>query len=173
MARVLGNHWPAGELYDQAIMGARKNRYIQEESLANELAARFYLNCGRKKIAQTYLIDAYYCYLNWGAKSKLIDLEISYPELLAPVIKPRTIITEETNFMTKIMDSNKNVSAILDLETVTKASLAITSEIKIDKLLGTLLNVIIENTGAKKAALVLKKESNLFTVVQENQKIVS
>ncbi|MGC8453003.1 MAG: trifunctional serine/threonine-protein kinase/ATP-binding protein/sensor histidine kinase [Cylindrospermopsis raciborskii] len=169
MARVLGNHWQAGELYDQAIMGARKNRYIQEEALANELAARFYLNCGRKKIAQTYLIDSYYCYLNWGAKSKVIDLEISYPELLAPVIKPRTIITEETNFMTKIMDSNKNISAILDLETVTKASLAISSEIKIDKLLGTLLNVIIENTGAKKAALVLKKESNLFTVVQENQ----
>ncbi|QNP28112.1 trifunctional serine/threonine-protein kinase/ATP-binding protein/sensor histidine kinase [Cylindrospermopsis curvispora] len=169
MARVLSNHWQAGELYDQAIMGARKNRYIQEEALANELAARFYLNCGRNKIAQTYLIDAYYCYVNWGAKSKVIDLEISYPELLAPVIKPSTIIAEETNFMTKIMDSNKNVSAILDLETVTKASLAISSEIKIDKLLGTLLNVIVENTGAKKAALILKQESNLFTVVRENQ----
>jgi signal transduction histidine kinase len=58
------------------------------------------------------------------------------------------------------------VSALLDLETVTKASLAIASEIQIDKLLYTLMQVISENVAANKSALILQKEGNLILVAQ-------
>jgi signal transduction histidine kinase len=162
------------ELYDQAIVGAKENKYIQEEALANELAAQFYLDCGKTKIAQTYLIDAYYGYVNWGAKAKVENLEKCHPQLLAPILKQKEIETEEPDLISKIIfdSSNKSVSAILDLETVTKASLAISSEIKIDKLLHTLLDVIVENIGAKKAVLILQREGKLFIAAQylENQK---
>ncbi|GCL37305.1 serine/threonine kinase with two-component sensor domain protein [Sphaerospermopsis reniformis] len=173
--RVLGNNWQAMELYDQAIAGAKENKYIQEEAIANELAAQFYLESGKIKIAQTYLIDAYYCYVNWGAKAKVEDLEITYPQLLIPILKQKSIDSEEPNLISKLISdsSNSSVSAILDLETVTKASLAISSEIKIEKLLHTLLDVIVENTGAKKAVFILQQEGNLFVVPQyrENQKV--
>ena len=173
--RVLGNNWQAMELYDQAIAGAKENKYIQEEAIANELAAQFYLESGKIKIAQTYLIDAYYCYVNWGAKAKVEDLEITYPQLLIPILKQKSIDSEEPNLISKLISdsSNSSVSAILDLETVTKASLAISSEIKIEKLLQTLLDVIVENTGAKKAVFILQQEGNLFVVPQyrENQKV--
>ncbi|WP_413175128.1 AAA family ATPase [Anabaena azotica] len=167
-ARVLGNNWEAMELYDIAISGAKQNKYIQEEALANELAADFYLGYGRNKVAQIYLIDAYYCYLNWGAKAKVEDLERLYPQLLEPILKQKAIESEEPALISKIISDSSNigVSAILDLETVTKASLAISSEIKIDKLLHTLLEVMVENIGAKKAAFILQKENKLIIVAE-------
>jgi predicted ATPase len=81
--RVLGKKLEAMELYDKAIAGAKENEYIQEEALANELAAKFYLSLGRKKVAQAYMIDAYYCYSHWGAKAKVKDLEERYPQAVS------------------------------------------------------------------------------------------
>ncbi|QZZ20987.1 hypothetical protein J5X98_00260 [Leptothermofonsia sichuanensis E412] len=66
-ARVLGDKLAAMELYDRAIAGANAQQFIQEEALAYELAARFYLNWGRAEIARTYLAKAHNCYIRWGA----------------------------------------------------------------------------------------------------------
>ncbi len=85
--RVKGEYLEAMDNYDRAIDLARENEYINEEALANELAARFYLECGKRKIAQIYLTDAYYCYLRWGAKAKVEDLAKCYPQLLAPILQ--------------------------------------------------------------------------------------
>ncbi|QFS50303.1 PAS domain S-box protein [Nostoc sphaeroides CCNUC1] len=49
-ARVLGQVLEAEEFYEQAIAGASENKFIQEEALAYELAAKFYLERGRLKI---------------------------------------------------------------------------------------------------------------------------
>jgi hypothetical protein len=136
-ARVLGNNWQAIELYDQAIAGAKEHKYLHEEALANELAAKFYLSFDKEKIAKTYLIDAYYCYANWGARAKIESLETTYSHLLEPIInqtKTKLTAGEVSTLISK--PSLTGVSALLDLETVTKASLAIASEIQIDKLLG-------------------------------------
>ena len=62
---VLGQTAEAMELYDRAITGAKANEYVNEEALACELAAKFYLSLGREKIARLYMIDAYYCYVRW------------------------------------------------------------------------------------------------------------
>ncbi|MBO1066947.1 MULTISPECIES: ATP-binding sensor histidine kinase [Nostocales] len=166
-ARVLGNNWQAMELYDQAITGAKENKYLHEEALANELAAKFYLSVNKEKIAKTYLIDAYYCYANWGAKAKIQHLEKTYPHLLETIInqtKTKLTAGEVSTLISK--PSLTGVSALLDLETVTKASLAIASEIQIDKLLYTLMQVISENVAANKSALILQKEGNLILVAQ-------
>jgi predicted ATPase/signal transduction histidine kinase len=166
-ARVLGNNWQAMELYDKAITGSKENKYLHEEALANELAAKFYLSFDKEKIAKTYLIDAYYCYANWGAKAKIENLETTYPHLLEPIInQTKTKLTEGEVSTLISKPSLTGVSALLDLETITKASLAISSEIQIDKLLSTLMQVILENVAANKSALILQKEENLILVAQ-------
>ena len=53
--------------YEQAIRSAREHGFVQNESLAHELAARFYAARGFETIAHTYLQNARYCYLRWGA----------------------------------------------------------------------------------------------------------
>ncbi|MBN4004583.1 MAG: hypothetical protein HWQ58_23490 [Nostoc sp. LPT] len=44
---ILGNKAEAIDLYNRAISFAKANEYIQEEALANELAAKFYLDWGK------------------------------------------------------------------------------------------------------------------------------
>jgi hypothetical protein len=85
--RVLGNKSEAIKLYDIAISGAKANEYIQEEALANELAAKFYLNCGQEKSAASYMQSAYYCYAKWGAKAKIDEIENRYFQLLQPIFQ--------------------------------------------------------------------------------------
>ncbi|HBB34535.1 MAG TPA: serine/threonine protein kinase, partial [Cyanobacteria bacterium UBA9273] len=165
--RVLGQNLEAMEYYDKAIAGAKENEYIQEEAIANELAAKFYLAWGKETIAIAYLTKAYYCYARWGAKAKVEDLEQRYPELLAPILVQATSPKlGETISQTIVPTVTSNTSSsatsnVLDLATVLKASQALSSEINLDKLLSTLMQVVLENAGAKKGAFILEKVGQL------------
>ncbi|MFZ4727595.1 MAG: AAA family ATPase [Pseudanabaena sp.] len=156
--RVLGKPSQAGELYDRAIAGAKENDYTQEEALANELAAKFYLDLGREKIAQVYMVEAYYGYIRWGATTKVNDLATRYPQLLASVLQN----APAPDFLAKSSSlTTSGVLATLDLATILNASQSISSEIELDKLLGTLLNIAIVNAGAEKCVLLLQVEDEL------------
>lgn len=161
LARVLGQNEKAIDYYEQAIQGAKEQGYIQEEALANELAAEFQLSLGREKIAKTYMTDAYYGYIRWGAKAKVEDLEARYPQLIA-----RSSVNRETNFdhtMTiASFTTTGNQTQVLDLATVMKASQAISGEIVLSNLLDKLMKISIENAGAETGALVLPKDGQFF-----------
>ena len=171
--RVLGQKLEAIEYYDRAIAGAKENQYIQEEALANELAAKFYLEWGKETIAQAYLTCAYYGYSHWGAKAKVEDLEIRYPQFLSSILTQKTInistaetITNLTN--ERVNRTTTNPSTTLDLATVIKASQAISGEIQLDQLLSTLMQVVMENAGADKCALILVKGERLVLQAMES-----
>jgi len=187
--RVARQRAEAIEMYDRAISGAKENEYIQEQALANQLAAKFYLDWGKEKVAQAYMQEAYYCYARWGAKAKIDDLEQRYPQLLAPILQPREnrFVISETSlhtinkpsilhqtFHTNLSSSNSIYEA-LDFATILKASQTLSSEIQLEKLLAALMCVVMENAGAKKAVLLLLKDGNLAieAVASLNQDVVS
>ncbi|MEG5065831.1 AAA family ATPase [Microcoleus sp. B3-A4] len=171
--RVLGEKIEAIEMYDKAIALAKENEYINEEALAHELAAKFYLEWGKEIFAQPYLINAYYAYARWGAKAKIDHLEKRYPQLLAVILQqertlqnPSETIHTSTHSESSISNSNRTIIgstsswSLVDLPTVIKASQALSSEIKLDQLLTTLLQVVVKNAGAQTGALILKEEGN-------------
>ncbi|HEY9850091.1 MAG TPA: PAS domain-containing protein, partial [Leptolyngbyaceae cyanobacterium] len=149
---------------------------INEEALANELAAKFYLGWGKEKVAQGYMQEAYYCYARWGAKAKVVDLEQRYPKLLVPILHQvrspftpnetitvaNTIGSSQTSTHRSIASTSSGVLSALDLTTILKASQTLSSEIELEKLLCTLLHMAIENAGADKCALLLHKEGKLL-----------
>ncbi|WP_017317815.1 hybrid sensor histidine kinase/response regulator [Mastigocladopsis repens] len=151
-ARVLGQYWQAMEYYDRAIAIAKEQGYIQEEALFNELAAKFYFECGKQKVAQTYLTDAYYGYIHWGATAKIKDLEARYPHIFFQIPQRET----------KGLDTNTASVGSLDLGAVMKASLALSGEILLDKLLAKLMQIVIENAGAETGFLILEKSGQLL-----------
>ncbi|MEG4092637.1 AAA family ATPase [Microcoleus sp. Pol12B4] len=153
--RVLGNKAEAIEMYDRAIYGAKDNKFVNEEALANELAAKFYWEWGKEKLAQTYMIEAYYCYVQWGATAKVKDLETRYPQLLKP-IQPRNKNTKTTARVTTGSESN------LDITTVMKASQAISGEIMLDKLMSILMKFLMESAGAQRGYLILSSQGQLL-----------
>ncbi|MCC3414063.1 MULTISPECIES: ATP-binding sensor histidine kinase [unclassified Microcoleus] len=174
-ARLNGQKSEAIDLYDQSIAQAQTHEYGYEAALANELAAKFYLDWGKEKIAQDYLANAYYGYARWGAKAKIDDLEQRYPELLAPIFQTkqnRSAISEirlQTINQSSVLhqtfqttqSSSSSISEALDLDTIFKASQALSSEIELEKLQAALMSVLLENAGATKAVLLLVKQGNL------------
>ncbi|MBW4562064.1 MAG: AAA family ATPase [Mojavia pulchra JT2-VF2] len=164
--RVLGNKAEAIEHYDRAIALAQENEYLNEEALANELAAKFYLAWGKEKIAQDYLLNAYYAYSRWGAKAKVNDLEQCYPRLLAPILQQQQtqFKTGETILSfnsTSATSHSSSISTVLDLATILTASQTLSREIELEKLLSTLLQIVIENAGASKCVFLLVKDDSL------------
>ncbi|QKQ75719.1 AAA family ATPase [Nostoc sp. TCL240-02] len=59
-ARLKGQKAEALDFYEQAIAQAQCQGYGYEEALANELAAKFFLNWGKEKAASDYIHEAYY-----------------------------------------------------------------------------------------------------------------
>jgi len=158
-ARLQGQILEAMEYYDRAIAAAKEQGYIQEEALASELAAEFYFSIGRDKFARIYLTQAYYGYIRWGAKTKVKDLESRYPLVFSEMLRRESIGIEINR--TTTTSTTGSSSAVLDLFTVNKASLALAEEIVLDKLLDKLLKIVMENAGATTACLILEKDGKL------------
>jgi len=151
--RVLGQYIEAMDYYDKAIAGAKENEYINEEALAYELAAKFYMGLGKEIIARTYMSEAHYAYTRWGAKAKLEDLEAKYPQLLPKLAATKSITSTST--ITTNSTTGSQSGEALDLATFMKASQAISSEIVLDKLLASLMKILIQNAGAQTGFLIL------------------
>ncbi|WP_416666617.1 trifunctional serine/threonine-protein kinase/ATP-binding protein/sensor histidine kinase [Egbenema bharatensis] len=168
MAALSGHALEAVNLYDRAIAAAKANEYLQEEALANELAATFFLRWDKPLIAQEYMLKAYYGYARWGAKTKVADLEACYSQLLAPILRQERppLSVSETVFASGTIastgTSSSGISDAIDLVTVLKTSQAISSEIELEKLLSSLLSIIIENVGADKCVLMLLRGERLL-----------
>ncbi|KAF3889646.1 MULTISPECIES: trifunctional serine/threonine-protein kinase/ATP-binding protein/sensor histidine kinase [Nostocales] len=171
MARVSGNYVDAIVCYDRAITAAKENHFTHIEALANELAAKFYLEWGKDRIAQEYMTQAYYGYVRWEAKAKVTDLEKRYPQLLVPILLQETcspLYTNETTFVlgsvtsTSSGTSSNNLSDILDLKATLKASQTLSGEIELEKLFSSLLSIVIENAGADKCVLMLLRDNRLL-----------
>jgi len=165
--RVLGNKAEALEHYDRTIQLAQENHYLQEEALSNELAAKFYLDWGKEKVAQAYIHQAYYCYAHWGAKAKVEDLEKRYSQLLQPILQQQrinlnpseTIAFRGTSSSIRTNTTGStSISEVLDFTSVLKAAQAISSSLELDALIASLTRIILENSGAKKAALILPQK---------------
>src|SRR6516162_4002229 len=143
IARIEGRILDAAHLYEQAIRSAHANGFVHNEALANELAARFYATRGFEKIANTYLRDARYCYLRWGADGKVRQLDSLYPQL-----------KEEATSLVPTSTIRAPVEQ-LDLATVIKVSQAVSGEVVLEKLFDTLMSTAIEQAGAERGLLIL------------------
>jgi predicted ATPase/GAF domain-containing protein/tRNA A-37 threonylcarbamoyl transferase component Bud32 len=152
---VLGENAKAMDLYEQAIELARENEYINEEALAYELAAKFYMAKGKDKIAQVYFNDAHYAYTRWGAMAKVKHLEEHYPQFFENKESAPSRVT--LSGTTRIQDTT-----ILDLNSVLKASQTIASELDRGVLLKKMMKIVLENAGAQQGWLILEKDGQWF-----------
>src|SRR4029077_1399011 len=143
IARIEGRDVDAMRLYEQAIHLTRENGFIQNEALAHEVAARFYAVRGVETVANTYLRNARNCYDRWGAKGKVAQFDARHPRL-----------HEETTPASLTATIGTPVRQ-LDVESVVKASQALSSEIVLPRLIETLMRLAVEHAGAERGLLIL------------------
>jgi signal transduction histidine kinase/PAS domain-containing protein len=147
-ARIENRDLDAMRLYEEAIRAARENGFVQNEGLANELAAQFYLARGIEKVAHSYLRESRYCYQRWGAVAKVQQLEARYP-----AIEEQASVRLGTTIGASLEQ--------LDLRTVMKASHAVAGEIVLEKLIKTLTMIAVEHAGAERGLLILSHGEEL------------
>ncbi len=152
-ARIAGRELEAEASYAQAIESARENGFVQHEAIANELASRFHGARGLEFVADAYLREARACYARWGAAGKVRQLEEQHARLR----EPRPIAPTATFAA---------AATQLDLLSVAKGSQTISGEIVPDKLARTLLQVVLEQGGARRGCLLLARDG-LLTVEAE------
>jgi PAS domain S-box-containing protein len=155
IARLEGRALDAMRLYEQAIHSARENGFVQNEGVANEVAARFYAARGFDTIANASLRNAKYCYLRWGADGKVRQLDRLYPQLAAP----------EGHRPTATIGSPAQQ---LDVASIVKAFQAVSSEIVLPKLIDRLMTIALENAGADRGLLILSAEDD-YSIQAEAQ----
>jgi PAS domain S-box-containing protein len=150
MARLEGRDADAMRLYEEAIRSAHDHGFVQNEGLAFEVAARFYAARGVDTIGHSCLRNARNCYGRWGALGKVRQLDGRYPHLQeerAPTSPTATIGAPVGQ---------------LDVETVVKASQAVSGEIVLENLIKTLMVMAVEHAGAERGLLVLPRGDQLW-----------
>ncbi len=154
----------AMNLYDKAILAAQNNKFVQDEALTNELAGKFYLDVEKKDFAQIYIQKAHYLYKIWGANKKISFFEKQYRLLLDSKNKNQflthsTIKSSSNISSTSSSSKGTTIGSSLDINTILKASQAISSEIKLENLLSKMIHIIVENAGAERGYLILRKDT--------------
>ncbi|WP_375786999.1 AAA family ATPase [Bradyrhizobium sp. Pha-3] len=145
IARIEGRELDAERLYEAAIKSARRNEFVNNEGLANELAARFHAARGFETIAHAYLREARSSYIRWGAEGKVKQLERLHPHLRDAGSSPAAAATTVAPLEQ------------LDLATVLNVSQAVSSEIVLEKLIDTLMRTALEQAGAERGLLIIPR----------------
>lgn len=151
LARIAKKNNRAFTLYDDAIRHAFENGFIGEAGLANELAAKFYLQIGKTLLAKAYMREAHSAYSRWGAYSKTSHLEELYPQLLEG--KSSTVSHEElARSKAEVKQDSFDMTAML------RVSAELSKEIVLDKFLNEILKVLIVEGGADRAVFIMGEE---------------
>ncbi len=155
IARLEGRELDAEHLYERAVRSAREHDFVQDEAMANELAARFHAGRGVDTMARAYLREARLAYLRWGAVGKARLMEQLHPHLseaLVPSAGPT--VTIDTTL------------EALDWATVVKLSQALSREIVLDKWVQVLMSIALEHAGAERGVLLLPQGEDMRAIAE-------
>ncbi len=152
--RVVGETTAAMESYDRAITEAETTGHLHHWALANELAARFYLELGRLKIAWIYMFDAVQGYRAWGAEAKAEQLDRTYRDLLAShtLYRQRGEVFDPSLSTSRTRTSHSHSG--LDLDALLKASRILSGETDRTVLLSKFIEVGMRYAGALRTCLI-------------------
>lgn len=175
--RCLGDRLAAMDAYDRAIAGAKEHGYGQEQALANERAAQFYLDWGKEKIAALYMQEAYDGYRRWGAKAKTDRLIQDYAPLLQPILQQNNTI-DPLETLDSIAPLHLSIhstashspsapdplNAALDLATLFKSAQALSDSLDLNALLEKLAPMMLRASGAERLVLLFPDDDHAWQV---------
>ncbi|HEY9900556.1 MAG TPA: AAA family ATPase [Pantanalinema sp.] len=158
LARLSRTPARAADLYERAARAAKESGFFRYEALANEAAARFYLDRGLETAGRAYLLDARESYRRWGALARVETLDRRLPSPAREEGAAGPVAHADSPDFTLGLVPQLVARGVLDLATIWKATQAISGEVILVRLLEKLLAIVKENAGAQHAILLLKQE---------------
>lgn len=148
-ARILGRDDEAHLAFDKAAELAETHGYLQDLALTQERAARFFKQRNMMVKYRHHAREACNGYRKWGATAKCRQLEIEFSDAMH---------TEDTG-------ENGNAdraSGTLDMASVLSASQAMAQSVRLQGLLTTMMQIIIETAGAEAGCMILRNDNALM-----------
>lgn len=137
--------------YEQAVELALNNGFFQDAAIICECAGNHYLSKGLSRLGKHYITEAHELFGNWGATRKQEMLRNKY-----------------IGFFETVVQSKKAFESI-DMESFHKASRSISSEIVLENLINTFMNIVVENAGATSGHLFLTDEIGLYLATADRE----
>ncbi|MCA0933901.1 AAA family ATPase [Lutimonas saemankumensis] len=155
-SRVKKNFSDAKEYYLKSISDSKKYGFLQNEAIAHELIGRLWFNEGQDIYGNLHIERASVNYYQWGAMQKYDQLKNEFSEFLIGI-----------NVKTSSQDPQSSMyqeyyHGSFDTKTLIKASHVLAEEIRLRDLLGKSLEIISENAGADKSAIILKRDNEWY-----------
>lgn len=149
-ARVDGEPFAALRLFEAALAEAGRQGFPYIQALAGERAGELCLAQDLRTLAGPYLQAARVAYQAWGADGKARQLALRFPDLVkaAPAMQADDTIGARLETM--------------DLASVVKTSEAMSGQVGIERLVGTLMTIVLEHSGADRALLILPRDQALW-----------
>ncbi len=156
-----GQQQRAADAFETAIERARDGSALHHPALAFERCGLFHLRHGHKRLALDALAHACHHYERWGATGKVAQLRARFPELsrFSPVDAEREL--RNVTHTTGLTQSGSGGGQRLDLTSAMRATQAIASELRLEPLVERLMEILTENAGATRGALILCRPQGL------------
>lgn len=158
-----GRYKSVERLYDETIISAQQRDFKQYTGVINERAGTYYVTQKRDKIAKIYLYDAYQAYLSRHAMTKVKQLQHEYAGWMPQI--PNGAGTFTTDMTITTFDGGL---LALDLDSLLKASQAISKEIILDNFLKQMMQILLESAGAEKGFLIIESGGKLVIAAEGN-----
>ncbi|HCD2233282.1 TPA: AAA family ATPase [Enterobacter hormaechei] len=150
IVRLDGMNSIALEQYEKAVRLSREGGFNPINALAHELAGRFSLACGYPTASDAHFRGAIAAWGRVGAQAKVRQLEQDFPHLLAS--------GQSRAYDTAAFAQNE---VIRDLQSVIKASRALSEEINLERLIENLMTLLLERAGAQRGLLLRVSDNHI------------
>ncbi len=150
---VTGDFREARSLYMDAINSAHEHGYTFLEGHVNECLGEFLLQAGQPS-ARLYFVEAARLFRKCRAERKELSLTDRYPEYFAE--------EKKSSYPQADIEVSARTLPDLDVEYLMKSSLAISAEMEQAALLKTILNLVIQSSGAQRGYLLIGGQDNLI-----------
>ncbi|MCB1156461.1 MAG: SpoIIE family protein phosphatase, partial [Leptospiraceae bacterium] len=147
--------------YDKAVAFSRESEMIHIEALCMELQAKLWAVRKKDDLVIFYMQKAVQLYMLWSAKRKVSQLQEKYPGYQWEQERKSGSNSENTTSVLKSFHSGPFIGSI-DFSSVLDASRAIAGEIVFTELLHKLIEIVMQNSGAESAFLLVKKQGKLI-----------
>ena len=149
--------------FEQAMVGARAGGFINEEAIAAELAAELCEASALPELASHYRGHALRLYGRWGARGKVEAMQEQTGRVWAATGEFSTVSVTDTS------SSPLRVGEALDLASFMKAGRTLSGEIDLERLLRRVMELVLENAGADRGALLLLDPDGVLRLEAEGR----
>lgn len=162
ISRIRGHDGEAMALYEEAIQAGALQTCPHDRGLTQERYADFWRHRGQPKVAAVFLAEARFSWLRWGAVAKARALELEVGDLHGWAESPQSLSHSGPIYPEQWRPAGSTNAAALDFVSVMKAAQAIAGEIELERLLDSLLRIVLENAGAERGSLLLERDGDAW-----------